>query len=84
MRQPGSRCRKFRIWELVWFTLKHWEYSFNIQGSTIIITLPFVITYLYQNFGICDIHGQIPKSIYQASYPLPRDFLTIFPKVVFI
>ena len=36
------------------------------QGSTMIIKLPYVITNVYQNFGIGDEHGQIPKSIYQV------------------
>ena len=44
------------------------------QGSTMIIKLPHVITNVYQNFGIGDEHGQIPKSIYQVPYPLPIDF----------
>ena len=44
------------------------------QGSTISTKLPYVITYLCQNFGVCDIHGQIPKSIYQVSYLLTSDF----------
>ena len=30
---------------------------------------------MYLNFGIHDIHGQIPKSIYQVFYLLPSDFL---------
>ena len=33
-----------------------------------------MITYIYQNFGVHDVHGQIPKSIYQASYLLPTDY----------
>ena len=32
-----------------------------------------MITYVCQNFGVRDIHGQMPKSIYQASYLLPSD-----------
>ena len=35
------------------------------HGSTIIIKLPYVIMYVCQNFGVPDIHGQIPKSMYQ-------------------
>ena len=34
------------------------------QGLTITIKSLYVITYVGQNFGICDAHGQIPKSIY--------------------
>ena len=45
-----------------------------LQGSTIIIKLTYVITYVCQNFGVHDIYVQIPKSIYQASYLLPGDF----------
>ena len=68
--------------------LSSWKLSFELyqnccnlhirQGSTIIMKLPYVIMYVYQNFGIRDIHGQIPKSIYQASYLLPSYFLNNF------
>ena len=44
------------------------------QGPAITIKLPYVITYVCQNFGIRDVCGQIPKRIYQASYLLPIDF----------
>ena len=44
------------------------------QGSTNIIKMLYVITYTYQNFGIPGIHGQIPKSIYQASYLSATNF----------
>ena len=37
------------------------------QGLTI-RKMPYVITYVYQNFGVRNVHGQIQKSIYQASY----------------
>ena len=39
----------------------------HLQGSTITMKLPYGITYVYQNFGVGDGHGQIPKNIYQAS-----------------
>ena len=29
------------------------------QGLTITIKLPYMITYMCQNFDVCDIHGQI-------------------------
>ena len=45
-----------------------------IQGSIITIKSPYVITYVCQNFGVRDVFGQIPKSIYQASCLLPGDF----------
>ena len=35
---------------------------------------------MYQNFGVRDVRGQIPKIIYQASYLLPSDFASNFPK----
>ena len=44
------------------------------QGTTITIKLPYVITYVCQNFGIRDVCFQIPKRIYRASYLLPSDF----------
>ena len=37
-----------------------------------------VIMYVYQNFGVREVHGQIPKSIYQASCLLPTDFPNSF------
>ena len=41
--------------------------------------------YVCQIFGVCDVHGQIPKkNIYQASYLLPSDFPKYFPKMVLI
>ena len=46
----------------------------GIQGSTITAKLLYVIRYVCQNFDIRDLQGQIPKSIYQASYLLPSDF----------
>ena len=43
-----------------------------------------MITYVCQNFGVDDVHGQIPKRIYQASYLLPSDFprLLIWQKLI--
>ena len=49
-----------------------------IQGSTVTVKSPYVITYVCQNFGVRDVHGQTPKSIYQASYLLPSNFLNNF------
>ena len=49
------------------------------QGSTIIIELPYV----YQNFDVGDVHGEISKSIYQASYLLPNDFPNNFSQACF-
>ena len=49
------------------------------QGSTIIIKLLHVITYVCQNFGVRDVRVQIPKIIYQASYFLHSDFPNNFP-----
>ena len=43
-----------------------------------------MITNMHQNLDVCDIFGQIPKSIDQVSYFLPNDFLAIFPKLVLI
>ena len=34
---------------------------FSVRGT---IKLPYVIMYMYQNFDIPCVHGQIPKSIY--------------------
>ena len=51
------------------------------QGSVITKKLPYVIMYVWQNIGIRhihDVHKQIPKSIYQASSFLPKDFPNIF------
>ena len=39
-----------------------------------------MITYMCKNFGVHDVLMQIPKSIYQASYPLPSDFPNNFLK----
>ena len=41
-----------------------------------------MIMYVCQNFGICDVHGQVPKSKYQASYLLPSGIPNNFPKLV--
>ena len=46
----------------------------TLQGLTITIKSLSMITYVCQNFGVRDIRGQIPKSMYQASYLLPSDF----------
>ena len=48
--------------------------SYPCQGLTITIKSPYVITYVHQNFDTNDVLGQIPKSIFQASYLLSRDF----------
>ena len=45
-----------------------------LQGSTVSIKSMYVITYACQNSGVRDALGQIPKSIYQASYLLPSNF----------
>ena len=55
-----------------------------MQGSTIIIKLPYVIAYMCQNFGLCEVRGQIPTSIYQASYLLPSDFPKHFPEASYL
>ena len=34
------------------------------QGSTTTIKSTYLITYMYKTSGVCNIHGQIPKSIY--------------------
>ena len=47
---------------------KMYEKDFQNQGLTITIKLLYMIMYVCQNFGICDIDGQISKGIYQASY----------------
>ena len=54
------------------------------QCLTVTIKSPYVITYVCQNFGICDVRGKITKSINQASYLLPSDFPKNFPKLVLI
>ena len=41
-------------------------------------------TYACQTFEVCDVRGQIPKSIYQVSYLLASDFPDNFPKLVLI
>ena len=46
----------------------------GLQGSTVTIKSLYAITYVCQNFCICGVRGQIPKSIYQVSYLLPSDF----------
>ena len=38
-----------------------------MQDSTITIKSPYGITYICQNFGVREVLGLIPKSIYQAS-----------------
>ena len=50
------------------------------QGLTITIKLPYVITYVCQNFGVHDVRRQIPKKYHQASYLLPNNFPKNFPK----
>ena len=50
----------------------------SIQGSTVTIKSPYEITYVCQNFDVRDVHGQTPKSIYQASYLLRSNFLNNF------
>ena len=53
---------------------------YNPQDSTITIKSTHVIKYLCQSFGVRNVRGQIPKSIYQASYFLPSDFSNNFPQ----
>ena len=43
------------------------DLKLQLPSSTVTIKLPHVITYVYQNFGVRDVRGQIPKIIYQAS-----------------
>ena len=42
---------------------KMYEKDFQNQGLTITIKLLYMIMYVCQNFGICDIDGQISKDI---------------------
>ena len=53
------------------------------QGSTIIMKMLYMIIYMYQKFGICDIHWQIPENIYKTSYLLPTDFPNNFSSAHF-
>ena len=53
---------------------------YNPQDSTITIKSTHVIKYLCQSFGVRNVRGQIPKSIYQASYFLPSDCSNNFPQ----
>ena len=50
----------------------------HLQGLGITIKSLYVITYMYQIFGVCDVCQQIPKSIYQASNLFPNDFSNNF------
>ena len=50
------------------------------QASTITIKSPYGIAFVCQIFGVRDVRGQIPKSIYQALYLLPSDFPNNFSK----
>ena len=50
----------------------------HLQGLAITIKSSYVITYMYQIFGVCDVYQQIPKSIYQASNLFPNDFSNNF------
>ena len=50
----------------------------TMQGSTIAIKSPYVITYICENFDICDVRGQKQKSIYQSSYLLSSGFPNYF------
>ena len=50
----------------------------HLQGLGITIKSSYVITYMYQIFGVCDVCQQIPKSIYQASNLFPNDFSNNF------
>ena len=61
--------------------IEFWEHN---QDSILTIKSPYVITLMYQNFGVRDIRGQIPKSIYQASHLLLSDSPNNFPKLVLI
>ena len=51
----------------------------HYQGSAITLKSPYVC----QIFGVRDVRGQIPKSIYQALYLLPSDFPGNISKVHF-
>ena len=42
------------------------RYSGCKTQSSTIIKWPYMILYVCQNFGVHDVHGKIPKSIYQA------------------
>ena len=53
------------------------------QGSTITIKLPYMITYMCQNFDVCDIHRQIRNcKIKHHTFNL-MIFLTICPMLVY-
>ena len=52
-----------------------------LQGSTITIKSPYVITYIRQNFGVCDVRGQIPKIIIRRFTFYAVIFLTKFNKI---
>ena len=41
----------------------------SAQGLTISIKLWYMIKYVCQNFGVCDIHGQIPKKHISSTIP---------------
>ena len=51
--------------------LKYYPLGFDNYHE---IALRDHICYVCQNFGVLDLHGQIPKSIHQASYLLPNGF----------
>ena len=92
---PGNKV----LWLFNIFTANHWHSEFNdipwkyfialqkyaylIQNLTITIESSYMIMYMCQNFGVCDICRQIPKSICQVSYKRPSDFLYNFSNACF-
>ena len=72
------------IWNIIYFALK--GKSLLVRWcSTITIKSLYMMTCVCRNFGIRDVRGQIPKSIYQASNLLPIDFfIIIFPNLALI
>ena len=50
----------------------------EVQGSAVTTKLSYVIMYMCQNFDVHEVHLQIPKNMYQASYLLPSDFPNSF------
>ena len=51
-------------WSNPGFQLYFFASLLHTQGSTISIKSMYVITYVYQNFGVREVHALIPKSIY--------------------
>ena len=48
------------------------------QGLTVITKSPYMITYMCQNFGVCDVCVKIPKNICKVPFLLPCDFSNNF------